>query len=76
MNREELNGLIEKLRKGRPLRIKGFHADIDEYDRYADQLEDDLNVYVDNDSFEDESEVLADIQETFGEVDDYDWNDE
>lgn len=76
MNREELNGLIGKLRQGRPLRIKGFHVDVEEYDRYADQLEDDLNIYVDNDSFEDESEVLADIKEAFDEVDDYEWNNE
>ena len=33
-------------------------------------------MYVDNDSFEDESEILADIKEAFDEVDDYDWNDE
>ena len=76
MNKEEIKELIEKLRGGRPLRIKGFRADVDEYERYADQLEDDLNMYVDNDSFENESEILADIRETFSEVDDYDWNDE
>lgn len=64
MNREELNGLIEKLRLGRPLLIKDFYAGVEEYDRYADQLENDLNTYVDNDSFEDESEVLTDVKES------------
>ena len=63
MNREELNGLIEKLRLGRPLLIKDFYADVEEYDRYADQLENDLNTYVDNDSFEDRHQALAVAEE-------------
>ena len=50
------------------------------FDRIADQLEDDLGMYVDNDEFQSEKEIIKDIREQFDEYDsffdDEDWQNE
>ena len=50
------------------------------FDRIADQLEDDIEMYVDDDYFQSEREIIEDIMESFDEMDNFfdngDWENE
>ena len=50
------------------------------FDRIADQLEDDIEMYVDDDYFQSEREIIDDIMESFDEMDNFfdngDWENE
>ena len=73
MTLEQLQALIERLNDdGHPFRVKGIRINPDERFRYADQIEMDIDTYLE-DEFQTELEVLQDIQNIFGEVDDDSW---
>lgn len=75
MKREELRILADRIRKNYPqdYRIKGFKIGAEELDRYADQIEDDLDMYANDGSYEEELDVLFDIKEAFEEVDNFEY---
>ena len=75
MTREELSILADSIRNSYPkdYRIKGFKIGAEELDRYADQIEDDLDMYANDDSYEEDLDVLFDIKEAFEEVDNFEY---
>ena len=73
MTLEEIQNLIERLNDdGTPFRMKGIRINPDERFRYADQLENDIDTYLD-DNFQSELDVLLDIKNIFGDSDDSSW---
>ena len=73
MNIEELKDLIDRLNNdGKPFRVKGIRIDPDERFRYADQIENDIDTYLD-DEFQTELEVLQDVKNIFEDADDSSW---
>ena len=78
MTLEQLQALIERLNDdGHSFSVKGIRINPDERFRYADQIEMDIDTYLE-DEFQTELEVLQDVQNIIGEVDDASWmfNDE
>ena len=73
MTLEQLQALIERLNDdGHSFRVKGIRISPDESFRYADQIEMDMDTYLD-DEFQTELDVLQDVQNIFGDVDDDTW---
>jgi hypothetical protein len=71
MKKEELENLIEKCRE---LSSKFYPRNEEKgalYDRIAEQLEDNINDYVDDDYFTTEDEVIDDIKNSFIESDNF-----
>lgn len=71
MKKEELQGIIEKYqRKSEHV----YHSNEEKaalYERIANQLENDIETYVDNELFSTEEDVVSDIKEIFDEVDNF-----
>lgn len=73
MTLEQLQALIDRLNDdGHSFRVKGIRINPDERFRYADQIEMDIDTYLD-DEFKTDLEVLQDVQNIFGDVDDDSW---
>ena len=73
MKLEELQNLIERLNDdGRSFRMKGIRINPDERFRYADQIENDIDTYLDE-SFQSELDVLLDVKNIFEDSDDSSW---
>ena len=71
MNHEELQGIIEKYqRKSERVYPSNEEKDV-LYERIANQLEDDIETYVDNEMFSTEEDVVNDIKELFDDVDNF-----
>lgn len=73
MTLEKLQNLIERLNDdGTAFRMKGIRINPDERFRYADQIENDIDTYLDE-NFQSELDVLLDIKEQFEDADNADW---
>ena len=73
MTLEQLQNLIDRLNnEGNPFRVKGIRIDPDERYRYANQIENDIATYLD-DEFQSELDVLKDVQNIFADADDASW---
>ena len=72
MDKEELEKIIEKCQS---LSSKYYQRNNEEkaslYERIAWELEDDIDSYVDNESFVSEQEVIEDIKNLIDEVDNF-----
>lgn len=73
MKEQDLIALAEKIRKNYPndYCVEGFRIDAEELDRYAGQIEDNLDIYTDEELYEDELDILRDAQEAFDEFDNW-----
>ena len=69
MNKEELQGIIEKYQRKSERVYPSNEEKAALYERIANQLEDDIETYVDNEMFSTEEDVVNDIKELFDEVD-------
>jgi len=69
MNKEELQGIIEKYQRKSERVYSSNEEKAALYERIANQLEDDIETYVDNEMFSTEEDVVNDIKELFDEVD-------
>ena len=69
MNKEELHGIIEKYQRKSERVYPSNEEKAALYERIANQLEDDIETYVDNEMFSAEEDVVNDIKELFDEVD-------
>ena len=71
MNKEELQGIIEKYHR----KSKRVYPSNEEkaalYERIANQLENDIETYVDDEMFSTEEDVVNDIKSIFDEVDNF-----
>lgn len=71
MNKEELQGIIEKYQRKSERVYSSNEEKAALYERIANQLEDDIETYVDNEIFSTEEDVVNDIKELFDEVDNF-----
>ena len=71
MNKEELQGIIEKYQRKSDLMYPSNEEKAVLYERIANQLEDDIETYVDNEMFSTEEDVVNDIKELFDDVDNF-----
>jgi hypothetical protein len=71
MNKEELNGIIEKYQRKSEDVYPSNEEKAALFERIANQLEDDIETYVDNDMFSTEEDVVNDIKSLFNEVDNF-----
>lgn len=69
MTKEELLEIVAKYRRMSDKEMKYGADKCALFDRIADQLEDDIEMYVDDDSFQSEKEIIDDILELFDEHD-------
>ena len=69
MKKEELQGIIEKYQRKSERVYSSNEEKAALYERIANQLEDDIETYVDNEMFSTEEDVVNDIKELFDEVD-------
>ena len=71
MKKEELQGIIEKY-QGKSERVYPSNEEKAAlYERIANQLESDIDTYVDNEMFSTEEDVVNDIKSLFDEVDNF-----
>lgn len=71
MKKEELQGVIEKYQR-KSERVYPLNEEKAAfYERIANQLENDIDTYVDNKMFSTEEDVVSDIKEMFDEVDNF-----
>ena len=71
MTKEEIQEIIAKYRRMSDQELKYGADKCAMFDRIADQLEQDIDMYVDDDYFQSEKEIIEDIRELFGEHDSY-----
>ena len=71
MKKEELQGIIEKYQRKSEHVYPSNEEKAALYERIANQLEDDIETYVDNELFSTEEDVVSDIKEIFDEVDNF-----
>ncbi len=80
MTKDEILGIIAKYRRMSNQELKYGADKCALFDRIADQLEDDIEMYVDDDYFQSEREIIEDIMESFDEMDNFfdngDWENE
>ena len=80
MTKEELLEIVAKYRRMSDKEMKYSADKCALFDRIADQLEDDIEMYVDDDYFQSEREIIEDIMESFDEMDNFfdngDWENE
>ena len=69
MTKEEIQEIIAKYRRKSDQEQKYGADKCAMYDRIADQLEQDIDLYVDDDCFQSEKEIIDDITELFDEYD-------
>lgn len=71
MKKEELQGIIEKYQRKSEHVYPSNEEKAAFYERIANQLENDIETYVDNELFSTEEDVVSDIKEIFDEVDNF-----
>ena len=71
MNKEELQGVIEKYQRKSERVYPSNEDKAALYERIANQLEDDIETYVDNEIFSTEEDVVNDIKSLYDEVDNF-----
>lgn len=71
MKKEELQGIIEKYQRKSEHAYPSNEEKAALYERIANQLENDIETYVDNELFSTEEDVVSDIKEIFDEVDNF-----
>jgi hypothetical protein len=71
MKKEELQGIIEKYQRKSEHVYPSNEEKSALYERIANQLENDIETYVDNELFSTEEDVVSDIKEIFDEVDNF-----
>ena len=71
MKKEELQGIIEKYQRKSEHVYPSNEEKAALYERIANQLENDIETYVDNELFSTEEDVVSDIKEIFDEVDNF-----
>ena len=71
MNIQELEGIIEKYRNKSEIIYPSNEEKAALYERIANQLEDNINDYVDSEYFTTEEDVINDIKESLDEVDNF-----
>ncbi len=71
MTKDEILGIIAKYRRMSNQELKYGADKCALFDRIADQLEDDIEMYVDDDYFQSEREIIEDITGLFDEHDKY-----
>ena len=71
MNKEEFQGIIEKYQRKSEDVYPSNEEKAAFYERIANQLEDDIETYVDNEMFSTEEDVVNDIKSIFDEVDNF-----
>lgn len=69
MTKEEIQEIVAKYRRKSNQELKYGADKCAMFDRIVDQLEDDLDLYVDDDFFQSEKEIIDDI---IGQFDEYD----
>lgn len=69
MTKDEILGIIAKYRRMSNQELKYGADKCALFDRIADQLEDDIEMYVDDDYFQSEREIIEDITGLFDEYD-------
>ena len=80
MTKEEIQEIIAKYRRKSGQELKYGADKCALFDRIADQLEDNIEMYVDDDYYKSEREIIEDIMESFDEIDSFfdkeDWENE
>ncbi|MBR4573139.1 MAG: hypothetical protein IKO28_07000 [Prevotella sp.] len=71
MTKEELQSLVEKYHNKSNRIYPSDEEKASLYERIASQLEDDMDYYINNESYSTEEEVVEDIIETLNEVDNF-----
>ena len=71
MNLQELESIVEKYRNKSEKIYPSNEEKAALYERIANQLEDNVNDYVDSEYFTTEEDVINDIKELFDEVDNF-----
>ena len=69
MTKEEIQEIIAKYRRKSDQELKYGADKCAMFDRIADQLEQDIDMYIDDDYFPSEKEIIDDIVELFDEYD-------
>ena len=69
MTEEEIQEIIAKYRRKSDQELKYGADKCAMFDRIADQLEQDIDMYIDDDYFPSEKEIIDDIVELFDEYD-------
>ena len=80
MTKEEIQEIVAKYRRKSGQGLKYGADKCALFDRIADQLEDNIEMYVDDDYYKSEREIIEDIMESFDEIDSFfdkeDWENE
>ena len=71
MTKDELLEVVAKYRRMSDKEMKYGADKCALFDRIADQLEDNIEMYVDDDYYESEKDIIDDIKEVFDEIDNY-----
>lgn len=71
MTKDELLEVVAKYRRMSDKEMKYGADKCALFDRIADQLEDNIEMYVDDDYFQSEKEIIDDIRESFDEFDSF-----
>ena len=71
MTKEEIQEIVAKYRRMSDQEQKYGADKCAMFDRIADQLEQDIDLYVDDDYFQSEKEIIEDICELFDEFDSF-----
>ena len=71
MTKEEIQEIVAKYRQMSDQELKYGPDKCAMFDRIADQLEQDIDLYVDDDCFQSEKEIVDDIIDLFDEYDSF-----
>lgn len=69
MNRQELEGIVEKYQELSSRTYPHNEEKASLYERIASHLDDNIEDYIDDEYFTSEKDVVNDIKELFGEID-------
>jgi hypothetical protein len=69
MEREQIEAIIKKYRRKSEQELRYGEEKCALFDRVADDIEDNIELYLDDD-YETEEEIIDDVKEAFAEVDD------
>jgi hypothetical protein len=71
MTKEEIQEIVAKYRRMSNQELKYGEGKCAMFDRISDQLEQDIDLYVDDDYFQSEKEIVDDIIDQFNEYDSF-----
>ena len=71
MTKDEILQIVTRYRKKSNQELKYGADKCALFDRIADQLEDNIEMYVDDDYYKSEREIIEDIMESFDEIDSF-----